>query len=69
MMQVINLTAYQSNVLLPVLLKAYLDLSNTYEQVVDTNEKGDKGEEIIKAFYAKKAVLDVIQQLKGEKNV
>ena len=68
-MQVINLTAYQSNVLLPVLLKAYLDLSNTYEQVVDTNEKGDKGEEIIKAFYAKKAVLDVIQQLKGEKNV
>ena len=65
-MQVINLTAYQSNVLLPVLLKAYLDLSNTYEQVVDTNEKGDKGEEIIKAFYAKKAVLDVIQQLKGE---
>ena len=65
-MQVINLTAYQSNVLLPVLLKAYLDLSNTYEQVVDTNEKGDKGEEIVKAFYAKKAVLDVIQQLKGE---
>jgi hypothetical protein len=53
-------------VLLPVLLKAYLDLSNTYEQVVDTNEKGDKGEEIVKAFYAKKAVLDVIQQLKGE---
>jgi len=68
-MQVINLTAFQSDVLLPVLQKAYLELSNVYEQVVDDNEKGDKGEQLVKAFYAKKAVLDVIQQLKGERNV
>jgi hypothetical protein len=65
-MQVINLTAFQSDVLLPVLQKAYLELSNVYEQAVDDNQDGDKGEAIVKAFYAKKAVLDVIQQLKKE---
>jgi hypothetical protein len=48
------------------LQKAYLELSNVYEQAVDDNEHGDKGEQLVKAFYAKKAVLDVIQQLKGE---
>jgi hypothetical protein len=68
-MQVINLTAFQSDVLLPVLQKAYLELSNVYEQAVDDNEQGDKGEQLVKAFYAKKAVLDVIQQIKGEQNV
>ena len=68
-MQVINLTAFQSDVLLPVLQKAYLELSNEYEQAVDDNEHGNKGEQLVKAFYAKKAVLDVIQQIKGGKNV
>jgi hypothetical protein len=65
-MQVINLTAFQSDVLLPVLQKAYLELSNVYEQAVDDNQDGDKGDVMVKAFYAKKAVLDVIQQLKKE---
>jgi hypothetical protein len=68
-MQGINLTAYQTDILLLILHKAYLELSNVYEQVVDDNEKGDKGEEVVKAFYAKKAVLDILQQVKGEKNV
>jgi len=65
-MQVINVTAYQADILLQVLQKDYLNLSNDYEQAVDNNQGGDKGEAIVKAFYAKKAVLDVIQQLKKE---
>jgi len=62
----ITLTAYQADVLLNVLQKDFKDLANNYELLVDHNEAEDL---IVGAFNAKKAVLDVIQQLTGEKNV
>jgi len=56
----IELTEYQASLVLQLLKQDFHSLSNTYEQMVDDNEAKDL---IFSAFNAKKAVLEVIQQL------
>lgn len=62
----IELTEYQASLVLQLLKQDFHSLSNTYEQMVDDNEAKDL---IFSAFNAKKAVLEVIQQLTKLKEI